>query len=64
MDIDEANAVRGIHGVTLTVRDPEKTLEFMNELMEATVVDEGEGAMRVAVNGPGRPLVDIVPART
>lgn len=63
VDIDETNAVRGIHGVTLTVRDPKQTLEFMNELMEATIVGEGEGAMRVAVNGdaPGR-LVELVPA--
>ena len=62
-DINEANAVRGIHGVTLTVRDPKQTLDFMGELMEATVVGEGEGAMRVAVNGdaPGR-LVELVRA--
>lgn len=63
VDIDDTNAVRGIHGVTLTVRDPKQTLEFMNELMEATVVGEGESGMRVAVNGdsPGR-LVELVPA--
>jgi glyoxalase family protein len=62
-DIDDASAVRGIHGVTLTVRDPTQTLGFMNELMETSVVGEGEGAMRVAVNGdaPGR-LVEIVRA--
>lgn len=62
-DINDANAVRGIHGVTLTVRDPRQTLGFMSELMETTVVGEREGAMRVAVNGdaPGR-LVEIVRA--
>lgn len=62
-DIDDAKAVRGIHGVTLSVRDPKQTLGFMDELMETVVVGERDGAMRVAVNGdaPGR-LVEIVRA--
>ena len=61
--INDANALRGIHGVTLTVRDPAKTLQFMNDFMETSVVGERAGAMRVAVNGdaPGR-LVEIVRA--
>jgi len=60
-DIADANAVRGIHSVTLTVPEPKKTLAFMNEIMETSVVGEREGAMRVGVNGdrPGS-LVDIV----
>ena len=62
-DIDDSRAVRGIHSVTLTVPEPKKTLAFMNEIMETSVVGERDGAMRVGVNGdvPGR-LVDIVPA--
>lgn len=62
-DINDANALRGIHGVSLTVRDPQKTLAFMNELMETSVVGEREGTMRVAVNGdaPGQ-LVEIIRA--
>jgi glyoxalase family protein len=62
-DIADDHAVRGIHSVTLTVPDPKRTLAFMNEIMETSVVGEREGAMRVGVNGdaPGR-LVDIVPA--
>ena len=62
-DINDANALRGIHGVTLTVRDPRQTLAFMNDFMETAVVGETEGALRVAVNGdaPGR-LVEIVRA--
>jgi glyoxalase family protein len=62
-DIDETHALRGIHGVTLTVRDPKQTLSFMRELMETSVVGEQEDALRVAVNGdaPGR-LVEIVRA--
>jgi glyoxalase family protein len=63
MDISDRSAVRGIHSVTLTVPEPKKTLAFMNEIMETSVVGEREGAMRVGVNGdaPGR-LVDLVPA--
>jgi glyoxalase family protein len=62
-DINDANALRGIHGVTLTVREPAKTLQFMNDFMETSVVGERAGAMRVAVNGdaPGR-LVEILRA--
>ena len=60
-DIDDARALRGLHSVTLTVPEPKKTLGFMNELMETSVVGEREGGLRVAVNGdaPGR-LVEIV----
>jgi len=60
-DIDDARALRGIHSVTLAVPEPKKTLAFMNELMETSVVGEREGGLRVAVNGdaPGR-LVEIV----
>jgi glyoxalase family protein len=62
-DINEANALRGIHGVTLTVRDPKQTLSFMSDLMETSIVGQREDALRVAVNGdaPGR-LVEIVRA--
>jgi glyoxalase family protein len=61
-DIADEKAVRGIHSVTLTVPEPKKTLAFMNEIMEASIVGEREGALRVGVNGdaPGR-LVDLVP---
>jgi glyoxalase family protein len=62
-DIDPASAVRGLHGVTLLVRDPAATIGFVQELMESSVVGETAGATRLAVNGdaPGR-LLDIVRA--
>jgi glyoxalase family protein len=62
-DIDDAMAVRGIHGVTLQLRDPEKTRAFMSDFMEVAVVEDNERGMRLAVNGnaPGR-LVEL--ART
>jgi glyoxalase family protein len=61
-DIGDSQAVRGIHSVTLTVPEPRKTLEFMNEMMDTSIVGEQEGGLRVAVNGdaPGQ-LVDILP---
>jgi glyoxalase family protein len=61
--IDEKSAVRGVHGVTLLVREPKKTVAFVRELMEAAIVDENAAATRVAVNGdaPGR-LLEIAAA--
>lgn len=60
-DVADEHALRGIHGVTLTVQDPRQTLAFMSDFMDATVVGEQETGIRVAVNGnaPGR-LVEIV----
>ncbi|HTS89358.1 MAG TPA: ring-cleaving dioxygenase [Gemmatimonadales bacterium] len=61
--IDAAQAVRGIHGVALLVRDPAPTIAFVESLMDAAVVSEEGAATRLAVNGnaPGR-LLDIVRA--
>jgi glyoxalase family protein len=54
-------AIRGIHGVSLLVREPAKTIGFLRELFDAEVVNEGGNATRVAVNGdaPGH-LVEVV----
>ena len=62
-DIDAAGAIRGIHGVTLLVREPLETIGFVQSLMEAAVVGETAAATRLAVNGdaPGR-LIEIVRA--
>jgi glyoxalase family protein len=48
--------IRGLHSVTLLVRDPAKTIDLMTTLLDWTVVDETAGRIRVAVNGggPGR----------
>ena len=61
--IDAGSAVRGLHSVSLTVRDPRKTVEFMQELLGFEVVNEMDGRIRVAVNGdgPGH-VMDIVDA--
>jgi glyoxalase family protein len=62
-DIADASAIRGIHGVSLLVREPQRTVEFVQDLMEAAVVGETAGAVRLGVNGdaPGR-LLEIVRA--
>ncbi len=52
-DFDAADAVRGLHSVTLVVRDAKKTVELMTRLLGYTVVDEMDSRIRLAVNGGG-----------
>ncbi|HUQ82252.1 MAG TPA: ring-cleaving dioxygenase [Gemmatimonadaceae bacterium] len=56
-------AVRGLHSVSLEVREPKRTVEFMCDMLGFHVVNEMEGRVRVAVNGegPGKSM-DIVHA--
>jgi glyoxalase family protein len=62
-DVDPASGVRGLHGVTLLVREPGATIGFVRSLMQAEIAGETAGATRLAVSGeaPGRYL-DIVRA--
>jgi glyoxalase family protein len=57
-DFDAADAIRGLHSVTLIVRDAKKTVELMTQLLDYTVVEEMESRIRLAVNGggPGRTI--------
>ena len=57
---DASDAVRGLHSVTLVVRDAAKTVELMTRLLDYTVIDEMDSRIRLAVNGggPGR-TVDV-----
>jgi glyoxalase family protein len=59
--VDTGAAVRGLHSVTIVVRDRAKTLELMTGLLNYAVVDESADRVRVAVQGdaPGR-AIDIV----
>jgi glyoxalase family protein len=59
--VSEEAAIRGLHSVTLVVRTPGPTLEFLTSVLGFTVLDEMDGRIRAAVNGtgPGH-LVDIV----
>jgi glyoxalase family protein len=55
---DAADAIRGLHSVTLVVRDAKKTVELMTQLLDYAVVDEMDSRVRLAVNGggPGRTI--------
>jgi glyoxalase family protein len=57
-DFDAADAIRGLHSVTLVVRDAKKTVELMTQLLDYTVVGEMESRIRLTVNGggPGRTI--------
>jgi glyoxalase family protein len=57
-EFDATDAVRGLHSVTLVVRDAAKTVELMTALLDYTVVDEMDSRIRLAVNGggPGRTI--------
>src|SRR6266571_2264623 len=53
-------AIRGLHSVTLLVREPAKTLELMTGLLGFAVVGDTEGRIRVAVGGGGAgKIIDI-----
>ena len=52
-DFDAADAICGLHSVTLVVRDAAKTVELMTTLLDYTVVDEMDSRTRLAVNGGG-----------
>jgi glyoxalase family protein len=62
-DLDEAAAIRGLHGVTLTIARPTETLEFLNRLLGIEAAGSQSGRTRLALNGggPGR-TIDIVHA--
>jgi glyoxalase family protein len=51
--VSASSAIRGLHSVTITVREPAATLELMTGLLGYAVVDEMEGRVRVAVGGDG-----------
>jgi glyoxalase family protein len=50
---DPADAIRGLHSVTLVVRDAKKTVDLMTRLLDYTVVDEVDSRIRLGVNGGG-----------
>src|SRR5499427_2259013 len=52
------HAIRGLHSVTLVVRDAAPTIDLMTRLLGYTVVDRSDVRYRLAVNGggPGRTI--------
>jgi glyoxalase family protein len=60
LEFETDNAVRGLHSVTLTVREPRRTVDLMASLLGFRVVDERGHNIRVAAGGesPGH-LIDV-----
>ena len=58
---DEADAIRGLHSVTMIVRDAAKTVALMTHMLNYTVVDEADRRIRLVVAGgaPGN-TIDVV----
>ena len=58
--VDASAAIRGLHSVTITVREPAATLELMTGLLGYSIVDETDGRIRVAAGGdaPGH-IIDV-----
>ena len=62
-EIGADRAIRGIHGVTLLVREPEKTVAFLSEVLDGAVVGESADTVRMGLNGgaPGQ-IVEVASA--
>jgi len=56
--VEAAHAIRGLHGVTLTVRAAEGTVALMTQLLGFKIVDEAENRIRVGATsgGPGHTM--------
>jgi glyoxalase family protein len=59
--VDAAQAIRGLHSVTMVVRTFDRTVEFMTTHLGYRVSHEMDGRLRLTVNGdaPGK-TIDIV----
>lgn len=63
-DISKDEAIRGIHGVTISVRDPAKTIALLTEMLDGAVVGESADTTRIGVGGnaPGQ-IVEVARAK-
>ena len=61
--VPRAQALRGLHSVTLLIRSPAPTIELLTGILGFEKVSEDDGRVRLAVNGsePGR-ILEIVAA--
>lgn len=59
--IDASNAIRGLHSVTMTVRNASASISFMQEWLGYSVAETEGSSTRMIVNagGPGR-IIDVV----
>ena len=61
--IEPDRAIRGLHSVTLLIRNPAKTVELMTDLLGFEQVNEEAGRIRMGINGAGAGRsIDIVTA--
>jgi glyoxalase family protein len=62
--VDQANALRGVHSVTLTIASPPETLAFLKRFLGLDVIDRADDRIRVGVSegGPGRSVDLVFPA--
>ncbi len=59
--LDATTAIRGLHSVTMTVRDRRPTIAFMTAHLGYAVSDEGAHCTRLVVNGGGSGrTIDVV----
>ena len=59
--INSANAIRGLHSVTMTVSDAARSIAFMQQWLGYSVIDKVGSRTRVGVNGGGpAKIIDIV----
>lgn len=59
--IDASNGIRGLHSVTMTVRDAAPTIAFMQQWLGYSVAETNGARTRVVVNGGGSgKTIDIV----
>ena len=64
-DVPQDMAIRGLHSVTMTVRDSDKSVHFMRELLGYEVVDRAPDRVRMKIGGggPGKQIdLSIAPA--
>lgn len=59
--VDADIAIRGLHSVAISVRDPQPTVDFMSSQLGWHRVDETDGRVRMAIGdaGPGQ-IIDVV----
>lgn len=60
-DIDSSNGIRGLHSVTMTVRNSGPTIAFMKNWLGYSVSEKKNSTTRVVVNGGGSgKAIDVV----
>jgi glyoxalase family protein len=58
-EVSREHAIRGLHSVTLTIRDPKPTIDFLKDLLGFSVVNESKDRTRLGVgtgDEPGKTL--------